>query len=128
MEKADTLQNDVRQIIADILAIDAEEVVPTARFVEDLGAESIDMLELSFRCEKRFGIKDPFGELGKPGDLATDESGRLTPDSLATLKVRFPFLDYTRFSDDPRKSRLTELLTVEAITGLVAQAVRPACG
>jgi acyl carrier protein len=129
MANDDALVQGVRQIIAGVLAVDLDEAKPAARFFEDLGAESIDMLELTFQIEKQFGVKDPFAAFGRAEDLTTDSAGRLTSHAVGAIRERFPFLDVSRLEVDPRKDRLTELLTVEAITRFVRQAVggaRPA--
>ncbi len=48
-----------RTSIADCLGVEIEEVTPEARFFEDLGGESIDLLSLSFQFEKAFNIRTP---------------------------------------------------------------------
>ena len=65
----------VREIIADVLVIDEEDVSLQSRLIADLGAESIDFLDLVFQLEKEFGIKIPRGQLEKNarGDLTEDE-------------------------------------------------------
>ena len=103
-------------IVADILARELNEVTPTARFFEDLGGESIDVLELSFRCEKIYGIKAEFQKIGTA--VRSDENGMLTPESLAKLKSN-NFLDLAAIEADPRAERVTELLTVGAIARYV---------
>ena len=62
----------VRQIVADVLVIDEDEVSLNSRLIADLGAESIDFLDLVFQLEKEFKIKIPRGQLEKNarGDLA----------------------------------------------------------
>lgn len=49
----------VRQIIADVLMVPLEQVTPEARLVADLGAESIDFLDLVFRLEEALGVRIP---------------------------------------------------------------------
>src|SRR5262245_53977314 len=94
----------VRSALVDALGVDEEEVTPGARLVGDLGAESIDLLDIVFRLEKAFDIKIPRGELF-PEDILTNaeyvQNGRVTPDGLAQLKARMPFADLTAFSANP---------------------------
>jgi acyl carrier protein len=116
---AKEIEDTVREIVAETLAVGPDEVVPSARFFEDLGAESIDLLDLSFRCEKQFGVKIPFADFGRLDEFPTDGSGKLTPEGLASLEAKFPFLDYAQLREDPQVSRLTEMLTVGAITRFV---------
>lgn len=72
----------VRDTLVDALGVDEDEVTEGATLVGDLGAESIDFLDIIFRLEKNFNIKIPRGELF-PENLAADESlvkeGLVTP-------------------------------------------------
>ncbi|HPZ83342.1 MAG TPA: acyl carrier protein, partial [Thermogutta sp.] len=61
----------VREVLMDALAVDEEEVRPDATLVGDLGAESIDFLDIVFKLEKAFNIKIPRGELF-PEDILTN--------------------------------------------------------
>jgi acyl carrier protein len=102
--------------LVDALGVDEEEVTPQARLVGDLGAESIDFLDIVFRLEKAFDIKIPRGELF-PEDILTNaeyvQNGRLTPDGLTQLKARMPFADLTNFSANPAVQDFGNLLTVQ---------------
>ena len=105
----------VQSALVDALGVDAEEVTPTARLVGDLGAESIDFLDIVFRLEKSFNIKIPRGELF-PEDILTSteyvQNGRMTTEGLAQLKARMPFADLTAFSANPVVQDFGNLLTV----------------
>ena len=50
------IENKVKQIIVDELGVDENEVTPNARFIDDLGADSLDTVELVMRFEEEFGI------------------------------------------------------------------------
>jgi len=106
----------VQTALVDALGVDEEEVTPTARLVGDLGAESIDFLDIVFRLEKAFEIKIPRGELF-PEDILTNaqyvQNGRLTPEGLTQLKQRMPFADLTAFSANPAVQDFGNLLTVQ---------------
>ncbi len=52
-------QDKVRQIIADQLGVKKEEVTDNAKFVDDLGADSLDTVELVMALEEEFGIEIP---------------------------------------------------------------------
>ena len=75
----------VQTALVDALGVDEEEVTPQARLVGDLGAESIDFLDIVFRLEKAFDIKIPRGELF-PEDILTNaeyvQNGKVTPEGL----------------------------------------------
>lgn len=94
----------------------------TARFFEDLGGKSIDVLDLSFRCEKAYGIRAEFQKIG--AGITSDESGKLTPAALETLRKNCGFVDVAAIEADPRADRVTELLTVEAIARYVYEALQ----
>lgn len=114
---------DVQTIVADVLACEPEEATPEARFFNDLGGESIDILDLTFRCEKHFHIRLAVEKLLAPEYSGTEEAGVLTEQSLARLRERFSFLDLSLLPERPTKAQLTDLLTVEAIAQFVVQAM-----
>jgi len=106
----------VQAALVEALGVDQEEVTPGARLVGDLGAESIDFLDIVFRLEKAFDIKIPRGELF-PEDILTNaqyvQNGRVTPEGLAQLKRRMPFADLNAFSANPTVQDFGNLLTVQ---------------
>ncbi len=51
-----SVQDKVKKIIAEKLSVDLEEVVPDASFVDDLGADSLDLVELIMSMEEEFDI------------------------------------------------------------------------
>jgi acyl carrier protein len=123
----DEVYKKVQGVLVDALGVDAEEVTPTATLREDLGAESIDFLDIVFRLEKAFTtdpakpFKIPRGELF-PDDLPTlmnDEryvkDGKITPEGLAELKKRMPFSDFTEFDKNPTMETASSLLTVDTV-------------
>jgi acyl carrier protein len=105
----------VQLALVDALGVDEDEVTPQARLVGDLGAESIDFLDIVFRLEKAFDIKIPRGELF-PEDILTNtqyvQNGRVSPEGLEQLKARMPFADLTAFSKNPVVQDFGNLLTV----------------
>ena len=87
----DEIQKKVQDILADSLGVDEDEVTPQAVLRDDLGAESIDYLDIQFRLEKAFGIKIEKGEMFNP-ELANDpnfvQGGNITAQGIAQLKSR----------------------------------------
>ncbi len=112
----------VRQVLMEALAVDADQVRPEATLVGDLGAESIDMLDIAFRLEKAFGIKIPRGELF-PEDIFTNQEyvqdGKLTPAGLEELRRRMPYTNLEEFAKNPVVQDFANLLTVEDICRFV---------
>lgn len=108
----------VRTALVDALGVDEDEVLAGATLMGDLGAESIDFLDIFFKLEKAFGIEIPRSELS-PQDILTNpeyvREGRVTAPGLAELNRRMPFMDLKKFSDDPQVANFTDLLTVESL-------------
>lgn len=119
----DPFDREMIEMIADVLALEIDEVRPEMTWSEALDGESIELLELSFRCEKRYGVRVPFQQMLDQKSLEIDEQGVLQPSALAVLKAKYPFLDLTEFSKDPRIGRITEILTVQTIIEFVRQCV-----
>lgn len=108
----------IQETLSQALGVDREEVVPQASLTRDLGAESIDFIDIIFRLEKSFGIKIQSGELF-PGNILNDEKfvqdGKVTSDGLQELKIKVPYLDVELFSKDPRVSKLGDHFTVQMV-------------
>lgn len=118
--------NKVRTALVDALGVDEEEVTPTATMVGDLGAESIDFLDIVFRLEKSFGIEIPRSELF-PEDILTNstyvQDGKVTPAGIEELKKRMPFADLTKFEANPVVQDFGNLLTVSDLCRFVERKV-----
>ena len=118
----------VREIIADVLVIDESDVSLQSRLIVDLGAESIDFLDLVFQLEKEFSIKIPRGQLEKNarGDLAEDEfekGGVLTANGLAALKNYLCEVPAEYFKANMKINEIPMLFTVETFCKLIINAV-----
>jgi acyl carrier protein len=105
----------VRGALVDALGVDDEEVTENATLVGDLGAESIDFLDIVFRLEKAFGIEIPRAELF-PEDILTNaeyvQDGKVTPNGVEELKKRMPFADLSKFESNPEVQEFGNLLSV----------------
>src|SRR3954467_13744399 len=112
----------VKGALVDPLGVDDDEVTNTAVIKDDLGAESIDFLDISFRLEKAFGIKIQKGEMmpeGLDNDASLVKDGRVTPAGIALLKEKMPHSDLTEFEKDPELEKMSRLFTVDAIVNFV---------
>ena len=118
----------VREVLTTALAVDDDEVTPQARLSEDLGAESIDYLDITFQLEKAFGIKIPKGEL-IPESMFTNpeyvQNGRMTPAGIAELKKIMPFADISKFEADPDINKFRDIFTVDTLVAYVMTKVNP---
>lgn len=113
----------VKDALVDALGVDDDEVTEEATMVGDLGAESIDFLDIVFKLEKAFGITIPRDELF-PDDILTNaeyiNDGMVTPEGLVKLKERMPFADLTKFEANPLVQDFGNLLTVKDLCNYVA--------
>lgn len=123
MPANDPFEREMLEMIADVLALEPGEVTSEMTWFHDLDAESIDLLDLSFRCGKEFGVEVQLQKMMDQQALETDEAGVLTSRGLAALREQFPYIDLTTFSKDPRLSRITEILNVRMIIEFVRQCV-----
>src|SRR3990167_1991550 len=124
----DSVYPKVREIIADVLVIDEEEISKNKRLIADLGAESIDFLDLVFQLEKEFGIKIPRGQLEKNarGSLAEDEferGGVLTQKGMQVLKDYLNEVPAEYFKVNLKVNEIPMLFTVETFCKLVVSAL-----
>ena len=118
MSVSEEIYGKVAGVLADSLNVDEDDITPTATLQGDLGAESIDFLDIVFRLEKNFSIKIPRGELF-PDSLAADptlvKDGLVTPQGIAELRARMPHADVDKFAKNPKVENLQELFTVQMI-------------
>ena len=124
MPTGDEIYHRVAQVVADCLNADEEDITPAATLQKDLGAESIDYLDLVFRLEREFGIRAPRGELFPEslfqGDPEFVQDGRVTDEGMGELRSRMPYADFDAFDADRRLSAVPELFTVGLIARYVA--------
>ena len=112
----------LREALVEALAVDDDEVTPEATLVGDLGAESIDFLDIVFRLEKAFDIKIPRGELFPEDILGNSDyvvDGKVNETGLAELRKRMPFADLDQFAANPVVNEFGSTLTVQAMCNYV---------
>jgi acyl carrier protein len=113
----------VREVLVDALGVDEEEVIGSATLMGDLGAESIDFLDIVFRLEKAFGIKVPREELFPVETLMNNpklvSNGKFTAKGLAELKDKMPHTDLSAFQNNPDINKLGDLFTVDSIVNYI---------
>ena len=115
MPTKDEIFEKIQSALVEALGVEDDEVTPEATLVGDLGAESIDFLDIVFRLEKAFDIKINRGELF-PEDIFTNsdyvQEGRVTEAGLAELRSRMPFANLDEFAKNPVVQDFANLLTV----------------
>jgi len=120
MQSQSEIYEKVSATLVDALNVDEGDIKPTATLKGDLGAESIDFLDIVFRLEREFGIKIPRSELFPEsifqGDPEFVEGGRLTDKGMEELKTKMPYADVSKLGKNPDVNALNDLFTVDLIT------------
>ena len=112
----------VQEVMEEALGVDDDEVTPEATIGEDLGAESIDYLDISFRLEKAFDIKIGESEMFDPNVLANDEyvqDGKVTDAGMAALREKMPHADLDKFDQSREVDQLGDVFTVDMVCKFV---------
>lgn len=114
---------EIKEVLVDALGLDDDEVTEDATLMGDLGAESIDFLDIVFRLEKSFDIKIPREELFPAESLLSNpefvDNGKLTDAGLAELKAKMPHTDFSDFESDPDVNKMSDLFTVSSIVNFI---------
>lgn len=125
----DEIYQKVSGTLVEALNVDEDEIKPTATLQGDLGAESIDFLDIVFRLEREFGIKIPRGELFPEsifqGDPEFVADGKVTDKGLNELKTRMPYAELDSFISNPDLSHLGDIFTVDLITRYIQTKLEP---
>jgi acyl carrier protein len=123
MSASKEIYGRVASVLARCLGVDEVEITPAATLQGDLGAESIDFLDIVFRLEREFGMKIPSGELF-PDSVFGDNpefvrEGRVTDEGVGLLRSRMPYADLGGFDHDRRLGAVTDLFTVDLVARYV---------
>jgi acyl carrier protein len=122
--RGDELYTKVHASVADVLAIDPAKVTRTASLIDDLGAESIDFLDLLFRLESDFKVKIPRDgiRVAAQDGMADgfERGGILTDEALERLRILMPEVPPDRFKPGLRAQQIPSLFTAETFVRLVA--------
>jgi acyl carrier protein len=121
----DSKEVDARlaKVLVEALGVDGSAIIPSARLQGDLGAESIDFLDIVFRIEKEFWIKIPRGELffesvfqDKAGFV---QDGHLTSEGLAALRSHMTYANLDHLERDRRPIDVADLFTVDLLASYI---------
>ena len=111
MPVATDIHAKVTSVLVEVLVVSKDHVTPTAALQRDLGADSLDLLEIMFRLEHEFGIEIPRGELFPESIFRTGpdwvEGGKLTDKGFAELHSRLPYADLGGLQVDRRLSAVS---------------------
>jgi acyl carrier protein len=110
----------VTNVLAEALVVDRKRVTPTAALKRELGADSLDLLEVIFHLEQEFDIEIPRDELFPESIFRIDPKwvldGKLTDIGLAELRSRL----LSSYKNDRRMSSVPDLITVDLVAKYVA--------
>ena len=130
MPTQDEIYTKVSATLVEALNVDEEDIKPTSTLQGDLGAESIDFLDIVFRLEREFGIKIPRGELFPEsifqGDPSLVKDGLVTAKGLAELRDKMKFADpaeLAKFEKNPKLDQMGDLFTVNLIVRYIQSKV-----
>ncbi len=119
----DDIFEKIQEVLDDALGVDEDEVTPNASLTADLGAESIDFLDIVFRIEKMFDFKISQGELFPEGLTENEEwvnDGKLTDSGLTMLRERMTHVNFDTFANGDRAvSTIGDLITVDSLVNFV---------
>jgi acyl carrier protein len=112
----------VQEVLVDALGVDEEEVTLQSKLVEDLGAESIDFLDITFRLEKAFNIKINQSELFPESVLSNPEyvvDGKVTDNGMAELRAKLPHANLDEFDKTRLVADFSSVFSVDTIVKFV---------
>ncbi len=119
----DEIFQEIKEVLIDALGVDDDEVTSDATLMGDLGAESIDFLDIVFRLEKAFEIKIAREELFPIENIMSNQDfvkdGKLTEAGLTEMKEKMPHTDFASFENDPDINKLGDLFTVNSIVNYI---------
>jgi acyl carrier protein len=108
------LQQQVIALVSEALDVDPATVGPYSSLVDDLGAESIDFLDILFRVESAFSIKIPEDDLWR-GSFESLDHPQSIADGVAALREGWPGFDWSRLPARITKQDLPRLITIQTI-------------
>jgi acyl carrier protein len=128
MPDANEVHVRVTKVLVESLGVEKDDVIPSATLQGDLGAESIDFLDIMFRLEREFSIKIGRNELFpdpiSPYHPVFARDGRLTDEGLTALRLRMPYANFRELEFDRQLNRVDDLFTVELLTSFITWKLR----
>ncbi len=123
MQDSNEINARIAKLLVQALGVEREDIKPSATLQGDLGAESVDFLDIVFRMEQEFRIKIHRGELFPDHfferDFVIVQDGRVTDEGLEALRAHLPYADLSRLERDRRLNRIDELFTVDLLSNFI---------
>lgn len=116
----------VCECLMDVVDVDLDTIKESDRIIEDLGADSLDLLDLIFRLEKRFKIKIAPGDIERRartelGDIPLEKDGQYTPQALEKLRKDMPEVPPEELGDGMRVESLPRVFRVATFANIVSR-------
>ena len=117
----------VQSAVVEALGVEDAEVTPAATLMDELGAESIDLLDILFRVERKLGVKIKAADLSAyiqgdvPAEAFGDDDGIITPAALAQIKKVMPQLDLDQLAGKLETANVMKLFSVQNLADMVEQ-------
>ena len=116
----------LKKCIAETIGIKEEEIQPDSSLIADLGADSLDLLDLVFRIEQTFKIKITRGDIERKAretlpEEEFEKDGYLTEKGKESLKQALPEIDASKFEGNLRRNDIPKLFTVNTFLRLIKE-------
>ena len=124
MKSATEILEQLKPLLVEVLGVRPDDIHRHSELVADLGAESIDLLDLTFRVEESFNVRIEANELEReaiqqmPGGVY-EKDGYLTDEALVEIRRAAPELDQAKLVTGLRKADIPSLLTVGFFVSLI---------
>jgi acyl carrier protein len=123
MPSSNEVSARVAKVLEQALGVQKEDIKPSATLQGDLGAESIDFLDIVFRLEREFMIKirqdELFSEPLLRGGAQIVDDGQVTDEGLALLRARLPYADLKELERGRRLNQIDDLFTVDLLSRFI---------
>jgi acyl carrier protein len=126
------ISSAVKDAVVGALGVDEDQVTAEATLLGDLGAESIDLLDILFRIERKVGVKIQASDLaayvqgGIPDEEFSDQNENISAKGLAQLKKVMPQIDTASLAGSLQAQKVLTLFSVQNLADMVSQRVHPA--
>ncbi len=124
----------VQEAVVGALGVDDDEVTPDATLMDDLGAESIDLLDILFRIERSTGVKIQASDLGEyiqggiPDDEFSDDSEIISERGLEQLQKVMPQINPDELRGNLEAEKVINLFTVQNLADMVTERAKSGGG
>ncbi len=122
--ETEKIYNSVKKSIIESCGVAAEKIHPDATLFNDLGIDSIDLVDILYNVEREYKIKLKVSDINKRAKVALDGKpfdidGKITPEGLSVLRENMPELNQKKLVPGLTIYDLIQLLTVRSLCNMV---------